>query len=170
MVIYKQQTCCFTGHRNLPKYEEQKVLTRVRYHLWPILNRGVKYLAVGGAVGFDMVVAEYLLDRRDQSGEKYKVISFLPYPDWRSGWAEEDILRQDRIMKRCDKVSYACPEYSRDAFLIRDRLLVDASGYCISYCNRTTGGTAYTVRYALKNDVPVFNASSWDLRQLGRMK
>lgn len=70
MVIYKQQTCCFTGHRNLPKYEEQKVLTRVRYHLWPILNRGVKYLAVGGAVGFDMVVAEYLLDRRDQSGEK----------------------------------------------------------------------------------------------------
>ena len=165
MLIFKQQTCCFTGHRDLPKYEEQKVLTRVRYILEPLVNRGVKYLAVGGAVGFDMIVAEYLLDHRDKY--KCKVISFLPYPNWRDGWAEEDIRRQDRIMERCDKVSYACQEYSRDAFLIRDRLLVDASGYCISYCNRTTGGTAYTVRYALKNEVPVYNASSWDLRQLG---
>ena len=168
MIIFKQQTCCFTGHRDLPKYEEQKVLTRVRYLLRPLIYRGVKYLAVGGAIGFDMVVAEYLLDHREKYQDKYKVISFLPYPDWRENWTEEQIRRQDRIMERCDKVSYASPEYARDAFLLRDRLLVDASGYCISYCHKRTGGTAYTVRYAMKNDVPVYNASSWDLRQLGR--
>ena len=58
------------------------------------------------------------------------------------------------------------PEYVRGAYLIRDRRLVDESAYCISYCNKPTGGTVYTVRYAIKKGIPVFNASSWDLRQL----
>ena len=164
---FKAETCCFTGHRDLPKYEEQKVLTRVRYLLLPLLDRGVKYFAVGGAVGFDMVVAEFLLDWRDRDQKKYKVISVLPYPDWRENWGEAEVLRQDRIMERCDKVTYVRPENCKDVFLIRDRALVDGSGYCVSYCNRRSGGTAYTVRYAMKSGVQVFNASSWDLHQLG---
>lgn len=32
--------------------------------------------------------------------------------------------------------------------------------------DRLTGGTAYTVRYAMKQGVPVFNTSSRDVRQL----
>jgi len=28
------------------------------------------------------------------------------------------------------------------------------------------GGTAYTVRYAMKQKVPVYNLSTWDIRQL----
>jgi len=28
----------------------------------------------------------------------------------------------------------------------------------------STGGTAYTVRYAMKQGVPVFNTSSWDVQ------
>jgi len=107
MLIFKQQTCCFTGHRNLPKYEEQKVLTRVRYILEPLLNRGVKYLAVGGAVGFDMIVAEYLLDHRDKY--KCKVISFLPYPDWRENWAEEEKEEQPDY-RRYGVHGPVCPE------------------------------------------------------------
>lgn len=165
--FYASQTCCFTGHRNIPKCDEQKILTRVHYHLQPLMANRVKYFGVGGAVGFDMIVAEYLLDLRDRQGKKIKIISVLPFPEWREKWNEDEIRRQDEIMRRSDKVTFVRDAYCKDVYLIRDRKLVDESGYCISYCNRRTGGTAYTVRYAMKKGLQVFNASSWDLGQLG---
>ena len=165
--FYSSMTCCFTGHQDIPRWEEQKILTRVRYLLWPLVMNGVKYFGVGGAVGFDMFVAEYLLNLRDHDRKMIKIISVLPYPEWREKWAEEDIRRQDAIMRRSDKVTFVRDAYCNDVYLIRNRKLVDESGYCISYCNRRTGGMAYTVRYAMKKGLQVYNASSWDLVQLG---
>ena len=135
---YSSMTCCFTGHRNIPKCDEQKILTRVHYLLEPLMSNGVKYFGVGGAVGFDMIVAEYLLDLRDRQGKKIKIISVLPFPDWREKWSEDEIRRQDEIMRRSDKVTFVRDTCCRDVYLIRDRKLVDESGYCISYCNRRT--------------------------------
>ncbi len=163
---FRSLTCCFTGHRNIPRCDEEKIITRVRYLLQPLMDSGVQYFGVGGAVGFDMIVAEYLIDLRDRQGKKIKIISVLPFPEWREKWSEEDKQRQDRIMKLSDKVTFVREEYCKDVYLIRDRKLVDESGYCISYCNRRAGGTAYTVRYAMKKGLQVFNASSWDLAQL----
>ena len=48
-----------------------------------------------------------------------------------------------------DKIVYVSKEPSRGAYLVRDRHLVDGSRYCICYCNKPTGGTAFTVKYAL---------------------
>ena len=159
-------TCCFTGHQDIPRWEEQKVLTRVRYLLRPLLAGGVRYFGVGGAVGFDMIVAEYMLDLRDRDQSRIKIISVLPFPEWREKWTDEQKRRQDEIMRRSDKVTFVRDAWCKDVYLIRDRKLVDESAYCISYCNRRTGGTAYTVRYAMKKGVPVYNASSWDINQL----
>lgn len=113
-----------------------------------------------------MIVAVYLLDLRDRQGKKIKIISVLPFPEWREKWNEDEIRRQDEIMRRSDKVTFIRDAYCQDVYLIRDRKLVDESGYCISYSNRRTGGTAYTVRYAMKKGLQVFNASSWDLSLL----
>ena len=162
----RAETCCFTGHRDVPRCDEQKILTRVNYILKPLLAQGVKYFGVGGSTGFDMFVAEYMLDRRDRLGEKIKIISVLPFPEYREGWGEEEIRRQDRIIARSDKVIYASPANCKDVYLIRDRRLVDGSCYCISYCRRRTGGTAYTIRYAMKKGLQVFNAGSWDINLL----
>lgn len=164
---FVSMTCCFTGHQDIPLCDEQKIITRVRYLLQPLMDQGVIYFGVGGAVGFDMIVAEYLLRLRDQYRKNIKIISVLPFPDWRNGWPEELRHRQDEIMRRSDKVTFVSSEYSKGVYLLRDRKLVDGSAYCISYCHRRTGGTAYTVRYAMKKGLTVYNAGSWDLRQLG---
>ena len=161
-------TCCFTGHQDIPKYDEQKIITRVRYLLKPLLQAGVRYFGVGGAVGFDMIVAEYLLHLRDDLQQDIRIISVLPFPEWRAKWNEDQIRRQDEIMRRSDKVSFVSDAYHKGVYLLRDRKLVDESLYCISYCHRTTGGTAYTVRYAMQKGLYVYNAGSWDLRQLKR--
>lgn len=71
-----------------------------------------------------------------------------------------------RIDKQVDKIVYAAKEPSRGVYLLRDRHLVDCSAYCISYCTRNTGGTAYTVKYALEHGVTVYNASSFDVSAL----
>ena len=165
----EEQTCCLTGHRVIPPGEERKILTRTRYILLKLIReKNVRYFGVGGAVGFDMLAAEYLLHLKAHKEQQIKVISVLPYPEWREtdDWTDELRLRENRILRACDKVVYVRPAYEKNVFLLRDRKLVDGSAYCVSYCNRPRTGTAYTVRYALDHGVRVYNASSFNLKDL----
>ena len=68
--------------------------------------------------------------------------------------------------RQMDKIVYVSKEPSRGAYLARGRHLVDGSRYCISYCNKPTGGTAFTVKYALERGLTVYNASSFDVNTL----
>ncbi len=165
----EEQTCCLTGHRVIPPGEERKILTRTRYILLKLIReKNVRYFGVGGAVGFDMLAAEYLLHLKAHKEQQIKVISVLPYPGWREteDWTDELRLRENWILRACDKVVYVRPAYEKNVFLLRDRKLVDGSAYCVSYCNRPRTGTAYTVRYALDHGVRVYNASSFNLKDL----
>ncbi len=167
----KEMTCCLTGHRVIPPGEEAKVLTRTRYILQRLIReKNVRYFGVGGAVGFDMMAAEYLLHLKHHKEQQIRIISVLPYPEWREteDWDDDLRWRQDRILLNSDKVVYVRQQKENGVFLLRDRKLVDGSGYCVSYCNRVPSGTAYTVRYALKHGVKVFNASSFDVKSLLR--
>lgn len=60
-------TCCFTGHRNLPEALEEEIWRRVYACLELLLEEGVRYFGVGGALGFDTMVAEKLLALRESS-------------------------------------------------------------------------------------------------------
>ena len=165
----EQQTCCLTGHRVIPPGEEKKIMVRARNILLRLIReQNVRYFGVGGAVGFDMMAAEYLLDLKAHKEHQLKIISVLPYPDWREteDWTDELRRREDQILRACDKVVYVRQEFESGVFLLRDRKLVDGSGYCVSYCNRLRTGTAYTVRYALERGLTVYNASSWDIRNV----
>ena len=165
----EQQTCCLTGHRVIPPGEEKKIMVRARNILLRLIReQNVRYFGVGGAVGFDMMAAEYLLDLKAHKEHRLKIISVLPYPAWREteDWTDELRRREENILRACDKVVYVRPEFETGVFLLRDRKLVDGSAYCVSYCNRPRTGTAYTVKYALSRGVKVFNASSFDLRDL----
>ena len=162
----RSKTCCFTGHQDLEPWDWPKVQARLKWQMWPLISDGVLYFSVGGARGFDMLAAEFMLDTRDTAQNKLRIISVLPLPDYRADWLEEDFRRQQEIIRRSDKVVYVSRENEKGAYFARNRKLVDGSAYCISYCRRLTGGTAYTVRYAMKQGILVFNTSSWDLRQL----
>ncbi len=161
-----RNNCCFTGHRNIRKEDAERVMTRTREEVLRLLEKGVRNFCVGGATGYDMLAAELLIDLRDREGQELRVISALPYPEWREKWSAEDIRRQDFIMEKSDEVFYVRPACEKGVFLTRDRRMVDESGYCIAYCTRRSGGTAYTVRYALKNGREVINTADWDVAQV----
>ena len=165
----EQQTCCLTGHRVIPPGETKKIMVRAQNILLRLIReKNVRFFGVGGAVGFDMLTAEYLLDLKAHKERQLKIISVLPYPAWREteDWTDELRRREDLILRACDKVVYVRPEFENGVFLLRDRKLVDGSAYCVSYCNRPRTGTAYTVKYALDRGVKVFNASSRSLKDL----
>lgn len=162
----RMKTCCFTGHRDLPEGAEEEIILRVSKRLFPLFESGVRYYGVGGAMGFDTLVAKYLIMLRDKNRLPIKVISVLPFQGYMDRWPEAKRWETKETICRSDKVVYCAKHYSQDIYLIRDRHLVDDSGYCISYCTRTTGGTAFTVKYAKQQGLQVFNTADFQIDSL----
>lgn len=151
-------TCCFTGHRILPDGQEEKIWQRVYACLEPLLEEGVRYFGVGGALGFDTLVAEKLLALRE-SQSQIRIILVQPFPGYQSRWTPAQQARATAVEERVDKVVVCCQRPSREAFLARDWHLVDDSSCCIAWCTRATGGTAYTLRYAQRQGLRVWNVA-----------
>ncbi len=162
---YREQTCCFVGHKDIPPGEQLKILARVEHRLIPLIQQGVIYFGIGGSLGFDALMADMLVSLK-AAHPRIRIIEVLPFEGYRSRWSLEQQRHAEKIDKQVDKIVYAAKEPSRGVYLLRDRHLVDCSAYCISYCTRNTGGTAYTVKYALEHGVTVYNASSFDVSAL----
>lgn len=58
---YREQTCCFVGHKDIPPGEQLKILARVEHRLIPLIQQGVTYFGVGGSLGFDALMADMLV-------------------------------------------------------------------------------------------------------------
>ena len=155
----KTGTCCFTGHRNIRKEDAETLRGKIRDQVLQLLEQGVTEFLVGGAVGFDMLAAETLIELREKDGKELRLVSVLPYPQWREKWTEKEKEREDRILEKSDEILFSADAYKREAYLHRDRRMVDGSEVCIACCSRKTGGTAYTVRYALRQGVRVINTA-----------
>lgn len=63
----------------------------------------------------------------------------------------------ESILSAADGIVYTAEVYDRGCMLRRDRYMVDKSSICVSYMTKNTGGTAYTVGYALKKGLEVIN-------------
>ena len=151
------KVCCFTGHRDLPAVQEEKIIEKARALLTRLIDEGVTEFRVGGAVGFDMIMAELLLKLRDEERKAIRVVSVIPYPSWKAKWTAEEKERQEEILQRSDRVIYVRQHYCRGIYMIRNRALVNGAQYCIAWCTRGTGGSTFTVRYAGMNGAEVFN-------------
>ena len=162
----KENICCFTGHRNIPAEDGENVKTKLKEQILALLEEGNRTFLVGGAMGFDMLAAEALVDLREKEGKEFRLVSVLPFPDWREGWPAEEYAREEAILKNCDEFSFSGEKCDRKLYLDRDRKMVDASSVCVAWCSRRSGGTAYTVRYALKQGVQVVNLADWDVELL----
>ena len=86
-----------------------------------------------------------------------KLILVLPCKSQTRGWRQSDIDEYERILKQADKVVYISEDYYNGCMQKRNRHLVDGSSLCIAYLTKETGGSAYTVKYAEKNELTVIN-------------
>ena len=162
---FKKQTCCFTGHRNIPPGEQTKILTRVRHRLIPLIQSGIIYYGVGGALGFDTLVAEMLIELKKENG-RLRIIEVLPFEGYRDRWTPEQQLHAKNLDKKMDKIVYVSKEPSKSAYLTRDRHLVDCSDYCISYCTKQTSNLkARTARLPISLLASMVTGQRWAVPQ-----
>lgn len=160
----RKKSCCFTGHRNLPTSKTQEIADRTANEIRKlIVNHGVRFFRVGGAIGYDTLAAKVLFHLKETEFPHIRVILVYPFDGFSSRWAPTQRAEFERLWLKYDKRICIGTGASREVYLARDRHLADSSAYCIAYCTRNYGGTAYTVRYAKRQGLEIRNISGYEV-------
>ena len=152
----KEKTVCFTGHRTIPMLKKWKIEKKLKETLEALIDNGYCYFGAGGALGFDTIAAQTVLELKKKHPE-IKLILVLPCKNQTRGWEEKDVSVYESIIVQADKVVYTQEHYDRGCMFKRNRHLVDNSSVCVAYLTEEKGGTAYTVNYANQKGVKVIN-------------
>ena len=152
----KNQTCCFTGHRNIPVNDYHKIQKRLEEEIVSLIHQGVRYFGTGGALGFDTMAALSVLELKLEYPD-IRLILVLPCKDQTRGWNEKNIKIYNQILSKADKVVYTSEQYHSGCMHKRNRYLVDGSGVCICYLTASKSGTAYTTDYAMRKGLQIIN-------------
>lgn len=168
-MINIENCCCFTGHRadKFPfpleetNREYNKFYGRLSSAISDTIQKGVDTFYCGMAHGFDIIAGEHiaLIKKLNKS---LKLIGVVPYVGQEKGWSREWQQRYRDLLAECDEVVTLNETYTKWVFDERNRYMVDRSRYVVTYFDGTKGGTANTVRYAVKNGRDVFNIFDTD--------
>lgn len=149
----------FTGYRpeKMPFVENKKDEAYMHFReqqkrvINRLVERGYTDFISGVAMGFDTWVAEDVLELRKTNKELHLECA-IPYPDQDKKWERSDQKRRQKILKQADTSTMVSDHYSSDCFFARNRYMVDKADVVVCAYDGQSGGTAYTVNYALKKD------------------
>ena len=156
MSTVREQTCCFTGHRELPVWGREELAAKLEDTITGLIDRGIRFYGAGGARGWDTLAAQTVLRLKGRYPH-IKLILVFPCRTQTRGWPAADVQEYERIKALADKVVYTSQAYTRGCMHKRNRHLVDNSSVCVCYLNRESGGTAYTVDYAKQQGLEIIN-------------
>lgn len=150
------RTCCFTGHRIMKITPELK--QRLREAIVDVVNQGVTEFYNGGAIGWDMLCAEMVMDLKAEYPD-VTLHMLLPCPSEEQvkGWNNTQIARYEKILKAANSVTVVSEHYTKDCMKRRNERLVELADCCICYCNNQKSGTGQTVRMAKAKEITVLN-------------
>lgn len=146
---------CFTGHR--PEKiirNEQDIINDLTKEILQAINEGFSVFISGMARGVDIWAAEIVLHLRS-SGKNIRLICACPYDGFETDWSAFWKKRYTVVLKNADIVRYISDKYSKGCFKIRNKWMVDRSAKVIAVFNGEKGGTANTIKYAVKEGVPI---------------
>ena len=151
MLDKKEMTCCFTGHRILPRGKEKQIFEKTKEVVIELIGKGVKYFGTGGAIGYDTLAGQVVLSLK----EKYpfiKLIVVCPCKNQDAKWNESQKRLCRDILNNADKIVVLADIYYDGCMQARNRHLVDNSKYCVCYLTRNFGGTYGAVKYAMQSN------------------
>lgn len=151
----RENTCCFSGHREIPDAERERLQQLLREAIETLIGRGVTDFIAGGAYGFDMLAAQEVLTLRRQ--HPIRLILALPCPNQTKGWPAGAVGEYERIREQADEEHVLSIAYHKGCMLRRNDWMVAQSAYLICYRKTLTGGTAYTVKQATKAGLRIRN-------------
>lgn len=144
----------FSGYRpeKLPE-NTNSIQISLKNKIEECIGDGYDTFLCGMADGFDTMAAQIVIELK----EKYdiKLICVIPYDDGRN----HDEL-YNNILKNSDDKIVISDKFSYNSYYIRNEYMVDNCDRLICYYDGRYGGTEYTVDYANKKGIEVFNI--WD--------
>lgn len=156
-MVDKSKAACFSGHRKLPQ-DITVLKADLKNAIMGLINCGVTFFGNGGALGFDLLAAETILQLKEEYPH-IRLIMVLPCPPEQQTlkWNEKQRKQYQAILKQADKIQILSPRYTNNCMFDRNRHLVDNSAYLICYLREQQGGTFYTVNYAKKQGLKILS-------------
>lgn len=164
MEIIKEKTVAFTGNRTLTTSNgqpdsnlENVIRTELYYLLEELYLEGKNTFLCGMAVGFDMLVAESVLDLKEKHSD-VKLYAIIPFVGQENRFSHQDKIRYKQLCEAADERHVIWShDYSRLSYLKRNDFMVDNCSELIAYSNGNGSGTLYTIDRATKNNISVLN-------------
>lgn len=154
----KEKTCCFSGHRIIPVGKRARVTEELKKIISELYSGGIDTFLCGGAMGFDMLAAESVLAFKAKTRD-IRLVMALPCMNQAEKWGVEQKQNYNRILREADEVIYLSEEYTKGCMHARNRFMADCSSVCVCYCQSGSGGTAYTVDYARRLGLKIYNVA-----------
>ena len=150
-------TAAFTGHRFVDASQREHVKKRLSNAVLDAYGQGIRNFISGFAIGFDMMAAEEIVSLK-QTHPDITLIAAIPFKGQASRFRFYDRKRYDRLLEVADEVIVLSDSYYPRCFLDRDEFMVNNSSKLIGYYDgREKGGTFYTIRKAMAQNIPIVN-------------
>jgi uncharacterized phage-like protein YoqJ len=166
MILEKEITCCFSGHRPVAKMNEKyfnneilrnELKDKLTNFIIQAINLGYVNFITGMAKGSDLLFAECVLEQK-QNYPNIKLEGAIPCLNQDSDWEENDKRLYNNILEKLDKITYVSSlSYTNGCMLKRNRYMVSKSSLLITIWNgEKSGGTYYTYKLAINDKLKIF--------------
>ena len=148
--INPYKACCVSGHRivgkNLKKEQVEKIFNK-------LIDDGIDTFLVGMALGFDTLC--FLILEEIRKKKPIKIIACIPCIEQPERFSDRQRQEYFRMIESADQKIYVSKNYNSKCMQKRNEFMVDNSSIVIAHCIRDFGGTANTIKYAMKTNKPV---------------
>ena len=150
LIIDKNKTCSFSGHRILPKDFDVYELEKSVYNA---INEGFSTFLVGMAIGFDALCFRVLEKIREKND--IRIVACVPCGDQDKFYNVKQKKEYSEMLSSADEVICLSESYYNGCMRVRNEYMVDNSSRLICFFISGFGGTYSTVKYAVEKGVDV---------------
>ncbi len=144
------RSCCFTGHRDLPPAgsdERASLLLKLEAAVSDAVKDGCRRFIVGGAKGFDLLAAEWILTLK-KVDPSIVLSVYVPHRGQEDHYPAADRRRYRALLDGADEVLVLSDGYHSGCMRERNARMVADAAVCIAYVRRSPSGSAQTMHMA----------------------
>lgn len=120
-----------------------------------LISEGVTHFVSGGALGFDTIAAEVIIEKRKEKDVFLEIA--VPCLNQEGKWSGKQKERYKKILDSSDAVTVLSKKYVTGCMQVRNKYMVDKSQVVISHYRGRSGGTQQTFLYAQEKGRRIIN-------------